>query len=98
MPALPAPLPPLSDCTRRYGATGCAARLYGEVLCEIIGTPADLHRIEQQLGQRFAAEQVLVNGITAEQVETAAVRYYVPQLCPTKSRRIWNLMLPGEAG
>jgi hypothetical protein len=98
LPPQPVPPPPVSECVRRYGYTGCAARLYAQVLCEIVGSSVDLHATQQQLQLRFTEEQINFKGIAVEQVEAAAVRYYVPQLCPAKKAAIWSLMLPGEAG
>lgn len=97
-PALPAPPPPVSECVRRFGSTGCAARLYAQLLCEIVGSNVDLKPLGAQLQQRFGEEQINFSGISVEQVEVAAVRYYAPQLCPAKARQIWRVMVPGEAG
>lgn len=87
-----------SDCVQRYGYTGCAAYHYAQVLCEIVGTAADLSRVQARLHQRFEAERIDFQGIAAERVESTAVRYYVPQLCPAKKRLIWGVFLPSEAG
>jgi len=96
--ALPPVPPPVSACVSRYGHTGCAAKLYAEVLCQIVGQPADLNRVKSQLHERFSEEQIDFEGIPAAQVETAAVRYYVPQVCPPKQELIWGLLLPPQAG
>lgn len=98
LPALLAPPPPVSACVGRYGFTGCAGRLYAQVLCEIVGRPVDLRSIEAQLQEQFVAEQIDFKGIAVAQVETAAVRYYVPQICPDKQQQIWSLLLPQQAG
>lgn len=92
------PPPPVSTCVARYGHTGCAARLYAEVLCEIVGQRADLYRVHSQLQRRYSEEQINFIGVATEQVETTAVRYYVPQLCPPKKQQIWDLLLSREAG
>ena len=98
VPTLLEPPPPVSACVARYGHTGCAARLYAEVLCEVVGQRADLYRALSQLQQRYGNEQINFNGITSQQVESIAVRYYVPQLCPPKRQQVWDLLLPREAG
>lgn len=98
MPRLLEPPPPVSACVARYGHTGCAARLYAEVLCEVVGQRADLYRALTQLQRRFSDEHINFSGITAEQVEIVAARYYVPQLCPPKQQQVWDLLLPREAG
>lgn len=98
LPALLAPPPPVSACVGRYGYTGCAGRLYAQLLCEIVGRPVDLPSVEAQLQQQFVAEQIDFKGIAVAQVEAAAVRYYVPQICPDKQQQIWSLLLPQQAG
>lgn len=97
-PMLLSPPPPVPACVARYGHTGCAARLYAEVLCEVVGQRADLYRALTQLQRRFSDEHINFNGITAEQVEVTAARYYVPQLCPPKRQQVWDLLLLREAG
>lgn len=97
-PMLPAPPPAVPACVVRYGHIGCAARLYAEVLCEVVGQRADLYRALTQLQRRFSDEHINFKGITAEQVEITAARYYVPQLCPPKRQQVWDLLLPREAG
>ena len=42
----------------------------------------------QELEQQYAQAAIDFTGITPEQVERAAVRYYAPMLCPNKSDRI----------
>lgn len=98
LPALLEPPPPVSDCVRRYGHTGCAARLYAQLLCEIVGQTPDLDQAQRRLQQRYSDEQIDFAGIAIEQVEATAVRYYVPQVCSPKQEEIWNLLLPQEAG
>jgi hypothetical protein len=95
---LPVAPPPVSVCVRRYGHTGCAAKLYAELLCQIVGQPSDLYREQRLLQQRYSEEQLDFSGMTAAQVETAAVRYYVPQLCPQKKEQVWGVLGPREAG
>ncbi len=92
--APPMPPPPLSACVGRYGYTGCAGRLYAQLLCEIVGRPVDLPALEARLQQQFVAEQIDFKGIAVAQVEAAAVRYHVPQVCPDKQQQIWSLLLP----
>lgn len=98
MPPPLEPPPPVSACVARYGHTGCAAWLYAQVLCEVVGQRADLYRALSQLQRRYRDEQINFSGITPAQVEITAVRYYVPQVCPPKREQVWDLMLPREAG
>jgi hypothetical protein len=97
VPPLAAP-PPVSVCVRRYGHAGCAAKLYAELLCQIVGQRSDLDREQRQLQQRYSAEQIDWSGIAVAQVESIAVRNYVPQICPEKRDEIWQLLGPREAG
>lgn len=101
----PPPLPPLapepSPCVRRYGNTGCAARLYAELLCRQVGVPVDPAAFEEQLQRAFEEAAINFNGIGADQIETAAVRYYSPMLCPQKSpqiRELFDALLQPAAG
>jgi hypothetical protein len=71
-----------------YGNTGCAARLYAQLLCDSIGTRLNGPQLAQQLDLQYAQALINFSGITPEQVERAAVRYYAPMLCPAKSERI----------
>jgi hypothetical protein len=50
--------------------------------------------MEQQLAEQYEQAGIEFRGITAEQVETAAVRYYAPMLCPAKSPEIRQLFNP----
>ena len=94
MPPPPPPPPPavaepdLGGCVASYGNTGCAARLYAQLLCDSIGTRFNGTQLANQLDQHYAQAGIDFSGITPEQVERAAVRYYAPMLCPTKSDRI----------
>ena len=94
MPPPPPPPPPavvepdLGGCVASYGNTGCAARLYAQLLCDSIGTRFNGTQLATQLDQQYAQAGIDFSGITPEQVERAAVRYYAPMLCPTKSDQI----------
>lgn len=96
----PPPLPslpesPKSECVSRYGQTGCAARLYAQLLCDTIGSTAlSTESLEQSLADGYEQAAIDFRGITPEQVETAAVRYYAPMLCPAKSDQIRQLFSP----
>ena len=98
LPPPPPPLAPgLESCVTNYGHTGCAARLYARLLCDTIGAPSSpevLQNLEQQLDQQYQQAQIDFRGITPQQVETAAVRYYSPMLCPDKSSQIRQLFEP----
>lgn len=43
--------------------------------------------MEQQLAEQYEQAGIEFRGITAEQVETAAVRYYAPCSAPPKAQR-----------
>lgn len=93
LPPPPPPPPPPADtdlvgCVASYGNTGCAARLYAQVLCDSIDTRFNGGQLTSQLDQQYAQAGIDFTGITPEQVERAAVRYYAPMLCPSKSDRI----------
>ena len=84
--------PELEGCVRRFGHTGCAARLYAQLLCASLGTAeGELERMEAKLAEQYDQAAIDFRGITPEQVETAAVRYYAPMLCPEKSPKIRQL-------
>jgi hypothetical protein len=87
--------PELEGCVRRFGHTGCAARLYAQLLCASLGTAeGELERMEAKLAEQYDQAAIDFRGITPEQVETAAVRYYAPMLCPEKSPKIRQLFAP----
>ena len=92
--------PELEGCVRRFGHTGCAARLYAQLLCASMGTAnaltaeGELERMEAKLAEQYDQAAIDFRGITPEQVETAAVRYYAPMLCPEKSPQIRQLFAP----
>jgi hypothetical protein len=90
MPQLPVSA---QTCLERYGQTGCAARLYAEMLCAHFDRPDVMRNRESQLADRFEEAGLDLAGISASEVETAAVGYYTPMLCPQKSgaiRRLFN--------
>jgi hypothetical protein len=94
LPVVPEPVisPELEGCVRRFGHTGCAARLYAQLLCASMGTAeGELERMEAKLAEQYDQAAIDFRGITPEQVETAAVRYYAPMLCPEKSPKIRQL-------
>ena len=87
--------PELEGCVRRFGHTGCAARLYAQLLCASMGTAeGELERMEAKLAEQYDQAAIDFRGITPEQVETAAVRYYAPMLCPERSPQIRQLFNP----
>lgn len=91
----PAPPPPLasdaSDCVARFGHTGCAARLYAQLLCHVVGQPQPIAPLQQVLERQYVEAGIDFRGVTVSQVEAAAVRYYAPMLCPEKSDQIREL-------
>lgn len=93
--APPPPLPaPASPCVSRYGETGCGARLYAQLLCDSIGRSLPVPTLQQQLQAQFEQAGLRFAGVTAEQVESAAVRYYAPQLCPAQAGGLRELFYP----
>jgi hypothetical protein len=98
LPSLPEAISPeLQSCVSRFGHTGCAARLYAGLLCASIGAaagPSELEKLEAQLAEQYDQAAIDFRGITPEQVETAAVRYYTPMLCPERSPQIRQLFNP----
>jgi hypothetical protein len=96
---LPPPLPDLpgtisselGTCVARYGNTGCAARLYARLLCDSVGRFTSSAEMELRLADQYEQAAIDFRGINPEQVETAAVRYYSPMLCPQKSPQIRRL-------
>jgi len=98
LPPPPPPPPPSSEapatdadlggCVASYGNTGCAARLYAQLLCASIDTRFNGSQLANQLDLQYAQAGIDFSGISPEQVERAAVRYYAPMLCPTKGERI----------
>ncbi|MEY3749772.1 MAG: hypothetical protein RLZZ11_975 [Cyanobacteriota bacterium] len=95
LPSLPQPVDPeLQSCVARFGHTGCAARLYAQLLCRAVGEGVGSEQLEQQLAEQYEQAAIDFRGITPEQVETAAVRYYSPMLCPEKSVQIRQLFNP----
>ena len=95
LPSLPSTVSPeLQSCVTRFGHTGCAARLYARILCSTVGKRGSTELMEQQLAEQYEQAGIEFRGITAEQVETAAVRYYAPMLCPAKSPEIRQLFNP----
>ena len=92
LPDLPSPVSAeLRGCVPRYGHTGCAARLYAQLLCDSVGRFTSSVEMEQRLAESYEQAAIDFRGITPEQVETAAVRYYTPMLCPQKSQQIRRL-------
>ena len=81
----------LSSCVARYGNTGCAARLYARLLCEVVGQSPIPDGLQQRLDRDYEDAAIDFSGISAAQVESVAVRYYAPMLCPERSRQIQEL-------
>jgi len=97
-PELLAPAAPPSNsvdlgrCVANLGQVGCAARLYAQLLCDNIGLQTPLSQLHQSLQSSFEQAAIDFQGITPASIETAAVRYYTPQVCPLKSEKIIDLM------
>ena len=82
----------LERCVATLGQVGCAARLYAQLLCDNIGLQTPLSQLHQSLQTSFEQAAIDFQGVTPASIETAAVRYYTPQLCPLKSEKIIDLM------
>ena len=78
----------------RYGNTGCAARLYARLLCSTVGLNPMPEGLQRQLDGQYERAAIDFRGISVAQVESAALRYYVPMLCPARSRQIQELFAP----
>ena len=95
LPSLPEAISPeLQSCVSRFGHTGCAARLYARILCDSVGQLPSSEALEQGLAQQYEQAAIDFRGISPEQVESAAVRYYSPMICPEKSEQIRKLFNP----
>jgi hypothetical protein len=81
----------VETCVARYGSTGCAARLYAQELCNGFDKPDAAASMQSELTQRFEQAEIDFSGLSAAAIETAAVRYYSPMLCPERSGRIQQL-------
>lgn len=90
---LPAASTGLQRCVPRYGASGCAARLYAELLCSL-GDQGEAQAV--QAGQRWLAQRYEQAGLgpsdlSPAQIEQLAVEEQVPQLCPDSSDALRRL-------
>ena len=88
-------LPPLrvsaQSCLAQDAPSGCAARIYAELLCAHFDRPGQMQALQQQLAQRLERADLDLAGVTPEEVETLAVRTYTPLLCPQRSEQIRRL-------
>lgn len=84
----------LSDCVPRFGHAGCAARIYAQLLCQVVGRSVPFEPLEQRLAREYAQASIDFSGITVTQLETSAVEDYAPMLCPQNSQRIRGLFAP----
>jgi hypothetical protein len=94
--ALPSQAQPLlpavpGACVSRYGNSGCAANLYAQLLCDTVGSETSMQQLEPRLQRAFEQAGINFAGLTAEAIQSAAVDYYTPMLCPPKSRQIQEL-------
>jgi len=97
LPPAPPPVliePTPQDCVARLGNPGCAARLYGQLLCSAVGGAIPVSRLQMQLDRRYQQAGIDFSGITAAQIEDLALAEHVPMLCPTRSRQIRDLFAP----
>lgn len=95
-PPLATPLPgtDLRSCVALHGDLGCAARLYAELLCRVVGAPPPGQTLEPLLARQYALAAIDFSGLTAEAVESAAVSEQVPLICPARSPEIQALFAP----
>ncbi|MEN9495699.1 MAG: hypothetical protein RLZZ137_739 [Cyanobacteriota bacterium] len=97
LPPAPPPVPLESrpqDCVARFGNPGCAARLYGQLLCSVVGDAIPVSKLQMQLDRLYQQAGIDFSGITAAQVEDLALAQHVPVLCPSRSRQIRDLFAP----
>ena len=98
-PGLPPPPPaahgawdaPLATCVPRFGDAGCAAHLYAQALCALVGQRAEPTPWQRWLEQRYGEAGIRFDGLTVEQIERLAVAEQVPQLCPASAEAIHRL-------
>lgn len=98
-PPPPAVAPPPSAepdeaCVPLHGHLGCAARLYAQLLCRVVGQPWPLRDLQASLASRFTQAAIDFRGITPGDVEAVAIEDHVPELCPARSRQIQELFAP----
>lgn len=97
MPPAPPPAPAdpgVQDCVVRLGNPGCAARLYGELLCSAVGTMVPVDTLRIRLEREYQWAGIDFQGMTPTQIEDLALVEHVPVLCPTRSRQIHQLFWP----
>lgn len=96
-PVVERPLPPASSglqhCVPRYGTSGCAARLYAELLCSLgdQGLAQDVQAGQHWLAQRYEQAGLGFSDLSPAQIEELAVEEQVPQLCPDSSEALRRL-------
>lgn len=90
----PPPGPDPANCVARYGDAGCAARLYAQLLCDHIDRATAPSALEAALQQQYELAGINFRGLSAEAIETRAVRTYCPLFCPQRSQRIRQLFDP----
>ncbi|MEN9541842.1 MAG: hypothetical protein RLZZ459_1933 [Cyanobacteriota bacterium] len=99
---LPPPPPPgptgetAQDCVARFGNRGCAARLYGRLLCqaEAVDYVIPARTLRLQLERDYQQAAIDFTGVTASQIEDLALAQHVPVLCPGATPRIRDLFAP----
>lgn len=89
----------LQLCVPRYGASGCAARLYAELLCSLgdQGQPQAVQEGQRWLAQRYQQAGLGASGLSPAEIEQLAVDEQVPQLCPEQSAAIRRLFSGGRS-
>lgn len=95
-PELPAPFAPddaegAKLCVPRYGHAGCAAHLYAELLCAVVGETNPSLDLQSELDRQFREAGIEFDGLAAAQIEREAVQEQAPQICPHKSAQIFDL-------
>lgn len=78
-------------CVPRFGHAGCAAHLYAQLLCAVVGDGGQPLDLQSQLDRQFAEAGIDFSGLAPTQIETEAVQEQVPQICPGRSPQILQL-------
>lgn len=83
----------MQRCVPRYGPSGCAARVYAELLCSLgdQGQPQAVQAGQRWLARSYEQAGLSFSGLSPAQIEQQAVEEQVPQLCPDSSDAIRRL-------
>ena len=96
LPELPSPFTPdeaegVKVCVPRFGNAGCAAHLYAQLLCAVVGETSSILDLKAQLDRQFSEAGIDFQGLSPAQIESEALQDQVPSICPGKGRQILEL-------